>query len=366
MTAIGHRISGIGKPVVANGQRSTASAGVDPESRIPSLDVLRGIAALSVAWFHFTANNPGLPAGHPLRHTGSKGWLGVEIFFVISGFVIPLALHRVRYGLRDYGKFILRRVLRLDPPYLVAIAVTVALGYASAASPDYKGEPYHVTLIQLLLHLGYLNAFFEYPWINAVFWTLAIEFQFYLILGLIFPLLASSRPSIRMAVMVTLCAMAVAVPADRFVFHYLFLFLLGIVTFQLNRKMVSRRFFLGAVAFFAAGTFVTLGGWIAAAGTITALTIAFWNVRSAVLQFFGAISYPVYLLHGPIGGRIINYGSRVPEIRAHPLLVLEMALLVTTAAAYLLHRFVERPARRWSSSIRYPHSAVPVIESASL
>src|SRR5262245_6522000 len=85
--------------------------------RIPILDPLRGIAAGGVAWYHLT-NLLDLPEGW-IKGSGAHGFLGVEIFFVISGFVIPYSMIRGGYRVRsDWGRFIAKRILRLDPPYL--------------------------------------------------------------------------------------------------------------------------------------------------------------------------------------------------------------------------------------------------------
>src|SRR6185295_1906083 len=113
----------------------------EAHERLQGLDFLRGLASLAVCWFHLTRfryNVPD-PRGYALVcQTGAYGWLGVEVFFVISGFVIPYSLYRARYRVKNYRTFILKRVIRLDPPYLVSIAVILALAYALAL---YSGRP---------------------------------------------------------------------------------------------------------------------------------------------------------------------------------------------------------------------------------
>lgn len=75
---------------------------------LASLDVLRGTAALSVCLFHFTSGNRAyLPSDDPVRTVGSFGWLGVEVFFTISGFVIPYSLDQRSYHLRDAPSFLM-------------------------------------------------------------------------------------------------------------------------------------------------------------------------------------------------------------------------------------------------------------------
>ncbi len=92
----------------------------DSKQRIGVINALRAFAALAVAWGHFVAGQ-----GKYLGLSGKFGYLGVDIFFVISGFVIPWSLYRSRYVLRDYPRFLLKRNVRLYPPYLASIAITI-------------------------------------------------------------------------------------------------------------------------------------------------------------------------------------------------------------------------------------------------
>ncbi|HKC62735.1 MAG TPA: acyltransferase, partial [Pyrinomonadaceae bacterium] len=207
---------------------------MDTSKRIEVLDFLRGIASLAVSLFHFTNTlDPGL-----LKTITSYGYLGVEVFFVISGFVIPYSLYRGGYKLPQYGKFVLKRVIRLDPPYLVTILLILALGFLSLVLPYAKIGEFHVTATQVFLHLGYLNTFFQYEWLNDVFWTLAIEFQYYLLIGLAYPLLVNRNEALRLGTMALLGALAFVISSPVFVFYYIFLFLMGISTFQFRIGLI--------------------------------------------------------------------------------------------------------------------------------
>src|SRR5215471_12732327 len=132
--------------------------------RNTTVDTLRGLASLAVCWFHLTNGNPTFLANGILKSSGAYGWLGVEVFFVISGFVIPYSLYKGRYRISDIGRFICKRIIRLDPPYLVTIVLIIILAFVSAHLPGYRGGPFQIGAIQLILHLGYLNVFFGYPW----------------------------------------------------------------------------------------------------------------------------------------------------------------------------------------------------------
>jgi len=98
------------------------------QERIPGVDALRGLAALAVCWFHVTIGTANLNNGI-VRSSGTYGWLGVELFFVISGFIIPYSLQRSGYKLKNYPVFLLKRITRLDPPYLASIVLVIAVTF---------------------------------------------------------------------------------------------------------------------------------------------------------------------------------------------------------------------------------------------
>src|SRR4029077_5333421 len=132
----------------------------------------------------------------------------------------------------------------LDPPYFVTIGLVILLGYLSTKAPGFQGPPFTVSGPQTLLHIRYLNSFFHYPWLNPVFLSLAIELQYYLLIALIFPLLASRRSPVRIGTMLLLATLSLAIPAAQFVFHWLLLFLFGIVTFQFRTRLLNRTTYL--------------------------------------------------------------------------------------------------------------------------
>ena len=136
-------------------------------ARLPTLDALRGVASLAVMWFHFSLQ-PYL-SNDSIRRSGKYGWLGVDVFFVVSGFVIPYTMVRANFRVGDYWRFLLKRITRLDPPYLLTILLIVGYRYFLTTSPSYQGDPFHLSAAQILLHVGYLNAFFGYEWFNPVF-----------------------------------------------------------------------------------------------------------------------------------------------------------------------------------------------------
>lgn len=327
------------------------------QRRVEILDPLRGLAALAVAWFHFT-NCSEFVQTDWLRASGKYGWLGVDMFFVISGFVIPYSMCRGGYQpRRDFGRFLAKRMIRLEPPYLVSIGLALfLLGLTALTGLGVEKPP--VSVPQLLLHLGYLNTFFGYPWLNDVYWTLGIEFQYYLFVALAFPLLAVKGNGLCLVSVTALAGASLLFHSPKLVFHFLGLFALGILTFQYHAELLSRRAFLTALVAVTLLTTSRLNWRIASTGCLTALAIAFLPMprNTRVMPgfvFLGGISYSLYLLHTMIGGPLVSLGARLGSGLAWELTVLTGAMTASVAAAIGLHWLVEQPAQRFSSRIKY-------------
>jgi peptidoglycan/LPS O-acetylase OafA/YrhL len=111
--------------------------------RLESIQIMRGIAAFMVMVHHFTYANPKVAALFP-AFTGLFRYssLGVWMFFVISGFVIPYAMYSINYRISDDAwPFLLRRIVRLEPAYIASVFVAFALTFAATRTPGYGGPP---------------------------------------------------------------------------------------------------------------------------------------------------------------------------------------------------------------------------------
>src|ERR1700722_12839903 len=92
--------------------------------RMEGIQKLRGLAALAVTLYHCSLNVR-LPWPQGFLSAADFGKFGVEAFFVISGFILPYSLWKAGYVLGDAGKFLLKRLARLDPPYLASIVLSI-------------------------------------------------------------------------------------------------------------------------------------------------------------------------------------------------------------------------------------------------
>jgi peptidoglycan/LPS O-acetylase OafA/YrhL len=145
-------------------------------AHIPGIDMLRGVAVLLVVLFHGMAYQaPDLLWGSRIADLAygltAWGWLGVNLFFVISGFLITGILDDTSRRKNFYRRFYVRRALRILPAYVAVLALAWATGFVT---PNYIGVCllFLANMPGLLLHHGYL---FYGP-----LWSLAVEEQFYL------------------------------------------------------------------------------------------------------------------------------------------------------------------------------------------
>jgi len=321
------------------------------EDRIDTVDSLRGVAVLAVVWFHLTNGNPMLPSSW-LRTSGRLGWLGVEVFFVISGFVIPHALYRANYRLKDCGRFLLRRAARLEPPYVASIFLMMGLALISARLPGFRGHAPSYSVPQLLSHLPYVTGLLGFTWINIVYWSLALELQYYLLIGWAFSLVAHQRIAVRVLTILAFEVLALAIPNDLLVFHWLPLFVVGVLTFMYRHALLNTRWYLVSLIGATACTLVTFGPIVAVVGSATCLMIAFVDINASPLLFLRSISYSLCLVHVPVGGRLINATLRFSLGPVMIATVTVVTLGVSILAATVFYRLVEQPAKQLAFRIQ--------------
>ncbi|MES2922355.1 MAG: acyltransferase [Verrucomicrobiota bacterium] len=315
--------------------------------RLDSLDAVRGLAALAVCWFHMTHGGKILPAGW-IADASSLGHLGVAVFFVLSGFVIPWSLRNKPVGMGDCGRFLGKRMLRLQPPFAAACILAILLNWGSMQIPGYQGTLPNTYLQTAFSSFAfdqlYVTTLLGREWIIVVAWTLAIEVQFYMIAGFLAPKLPPVRNSwLLFWTLILACTVGRLIPIESLVFRFLPLFCLGWASAWL--RMVPRQWMGWVVALISTGTTCWIHGWptAGAAGITFSAIVAVRGIPPRILVGLGTISYSLYLIHVPLGGRIVNLGSRwVPEGPGRFLLSM-VAMIGSIAAAWLFWRWVERP-----------------------
>jgi len=317
-------------------------------SKVTSLALLRGIAVLAVCFCHFGKPvSTGSIFPEFFRWLGEYGKYGVHIFFVISGFVIPFSLHKAKYTIRDYFLFLYKRLLRLHPPYIAGLIFTLIIAAASYHSRHLTNPETPMTIFKSLF---YMHA----PYDNPVFWTLKIEAEYYIFIGIFFALL-TKFPKTALIIGIPLLALLSITPITQYIglFSFITFFLIGTVGYLIYVKVenrISEYLVLAALVIFSFLHFELAASIIS---LLTVLCILYFKKPvSHVLEFPGEISYSIYLIHFPLGIKLINLLQRHVGPSYYWVLFF-VALVVCFICAYAFWQFIEKPSARLSNSVRY-------------
>jgi peptidoglycan/LPS O-acetylase OafA/YrhL len=175
---------------ISLGSKGPASADLQGiEKHIDSLDGLRGVAILLVFFFHYLPRNP----HSPLSWLASLGWSGVDLFFVLSGFLITGILYDTRGSCNFFKAFYARRALRLFPLYFFAVGLVLSISLSSQVHLTWKAIPFYIygANVMLLVKDGVPNYTRFLQCIH--FWSLALEEQFYSLWPLVIFFVRSRR-----------------------------------------------------------------------------------------------------------------------------------------------------------------------------
>ncbi len=329
--------------------------------RLYAVEYLRGMAAFAVMWFHFTYR---LPDG-VLRTSGLYGYLGVHAFFVISGFIIPYAMDQRDYRLgRDSLSFIARRIVRLEPPYLISVLLILIVPSIAGLTPWFDGTMTPHDVYRAALHFLYLVPWAGEDWFSAVYWSLAIEFQYYFLILAAAPLLLYRNTLWPQRAFLLAAALVSCLGNEtRLVFIYLPVFGFGFVQFLFVRRGMALGECLAWMALFGAVTLRQDEPWVIGAVIAVAVLNAPWPARCPPLLFLGTISYSLYLLHGVIGFCVDEVLSRVGGVLPELELVIQIA--ATLLLATVFWALVERLSQKISHAASRPRSASPAPEQAT-
>ncbi len=341
-----------------------------PPARLDFLDGLRGMAVGLVLVQHIGELT--VPAVRTFTaSTVQLGQLGVMLFFLCSGFIIPASLERgqPRAGRRSaLGAFWWGRVFRLYPLYwlsLAAAALLVVLGRYAPEEPLSAGD-WMANAALLQLPAGAPNAL-------DLYWTLALEMVFYVAVSVAF-LLGVHRRSVGLSLLASVACLAAAAlvpqaagrPAPLALFCLATMFL-GTVFQRWHAGSVGGRALAGCVgAALAAGTallasaaddLVAAGGpgpvpmlaaWVGAYAVFTAGLALRRRSVPGWLRRLGTISYSVYLVHALV--LVV-----VPPLSS-PLLAAAVWGVLAVAASELTYRLVEQPGVRLGRRLRAARS----------
>ena len=342
----------------------TGPAPVRRPSRLLALDGLRLVCALAVAGYHFGDSwrlDGVRPPAHHLPDAAPVliyGFLGVEVFFLISGFVICMS----GWG-RTVRGFAASRAARLYPAFWVAVpatAVVVAVLPVTTGVPV-SGVP---SVRDVLVNLSMLAEPLNTPLVDTVYWTLWVELRFYLIVAC---LVGAGMTDRRVRVFGTVWLVAaVVLPAfpgaalrEVVMPDFAPYFIAGMTMFLLRRSPSDWRLWALLAGCWLAGlhrvevrALDLKPGFVVPVWPAPVLLTIAYAVLLAIalgatdrldwrwLGTAGALTYPFYLLHQRIGYSLIRAGHDHTALPAWALIAGAVAILLT--AAWLVHHLVER------------------------
>jgi peptidoglycan/LPS O-acetylase OafA/YrhL len=300
---------------------------------MPELDSLRGVAVLLVLFFHgfgFQFGAAKLPRmAHLFVVATMPGWVGVNLFFVLSGFLITGILLDSKHQPQYYRRFYTRRALRILPAYYLLLLVLLV----SPLTGWFEHRQISWQFIGLsFMYLSNVTGFFGVPAQYAALWSLAVEEHFYLL----WPTVIHSLS--RRAISYFAIAIVVVCPTLRAIAYQLGLqygagytwlvadgLAIGSLLGLLSRSWLADRSRMkrASIGCMAVGTTLIAVGvpfgmllghtFVGAVFRLTALNLFFtgalgstlvlgtgqlrWIVLRPILQFFGKISYGLYLIH---------------------------------------------------------------------
>ena len=323
--------------------------------RLNQLDALRGLAAMAVVLFHFSTRFSELyPQAAPQVWSVPLGYVGVNLFFIISGFVIFMTVERTARP----ADFVVSRISRLYPAYWVAIILTFCITHALSL----PGKT--VSLTTALANGLMFHGFFRVAHVDGVYWTLEVELLFY---ALILALFVTGRLAKVHWVLLGLLALRLAYHFAAVgwgqdwswtVFRLLNLrniawFALGICCYQWVQPLSERKhaalaaYTAGAALLSLALTESALAGLLGLGFGLIVLAAARGQLRwleARPFVWLGAISYPLYLLHENIGWAVM---LKLQELSWTAGWACAAALTLVLALSDAVSRWVERPAMRW-------------------
>lgn len=317
------------------------------QHRLLELDALRGIAAMTVVLYHYffrfneVYGHEGLPYAW-----AEAGHYGVQLFFMVSGFVIYWTLGRIATPM----DFVVSRASRLYPAYWVAILITFTVVHLT----ELPGR--EVNVVQAIVNFSMLQEFVQVPSVDGVYWTLTIELIFYFWMFLFYLIKRLTWVETWLSTMVLLSLGQTlgwydvhSAISKLCLLPYAAFFLSGICLYKVANGNATP-FTYGFLVLSLGSTFpgVPLFDW----GLFVLIHLAFYLAISGKLSvlakrpfiFLGTISYSLYLIHQNIGYSIIRaaYAFDLP-----PLVGVVVAIICSIALAAAINKWVEVPVMAW-------------------
>jgi exopolysaccharide production protein ExoZ len=312
------------------------------QDKLSGIQIARAIAALSIVYFHSWVALVRFPkdTAFPLPVLTGHGWLAVDLFFAISGFVICLVASKPSFNV---ASFLIKRVFRLYPLWLATLTAFAVLAMI------WRGLTERETLGFFLYSATLLPT--EYFPFYDIGWSLQHEMVFYLIAALVIPSFGLFGLVAFLATS-TLASHLIEMPwyFSNLAFYHAE-FLAGVLAFMLRPKLVHFGFWLPFTVGFVALCFffAVWGGRVYAPIALFFLILGFSNIRNArwlkPFEELGNASYSIYLIHPIVilvASAIVSKFPQAPLWSQEPIRF--ACFVVIVAASLFSWNYFEKPA----------------------
>lgn len=334
-----------------------------PKEQFDVIDCVRGIAAVGVMLIHFSNSTLPTIKPNPLGEFFQWAYLGIPAFFIISGFIIPYAMHSAGYHLSMAGKFFLKRMIRMVPPAWMAILLMFLIYYGAVwlTGTTISGRYWPGTAPSTLLaNLFFSFELFEVGKYIDLFWTLEVEFQYYILIVFLFPLIMrfASNPWVLTLILLLLNATYwlndPANPRIMFCRDNVF-FIIGLLMFLHKKKLVSTSYFEMSTALFIILGYCQHNMYALTSSIICVLLITHVRFHSKPLAFLGMVSYSLYITHhmsGVVAEFVLRNITGLAPSDPVKVVMLFVYGGISILFAWLFYKAVEEPALKWSKKVR--------------
>lgn len=320
---------------------------MENKRHLNQVESLRAIAALSVTFYHFSSY---FIWSEGAANTFEVGAQGVEIFYLISGFIITYSLYHSGYAIKNYFQYLGKRLSRLLPPYFLTITLIHLVGFLICF---YVWEyMYDINFRQTAINVFFLADLFpKYDWLNPIFSTLKVELQFYLLIGFLFPLIKNYRWMFPVLSVLLLFSGFISRDYDTVLVNSPY-FICGMSLFFIKEEGWKPYYILTLIASLSSLVLFyyweDLGAAIVGFGLLLVLPSTF-----RPLNITGRISYSLYLTHGLAGGWFLFFTSESTFAINNPWLMIGAAIAISWLVAYGIYWLIEKPSITFSKKIKY-------------
>ena len=292
-------------------------------------DIIRSGSALFVVFYHYTYRYFEIFTENSPYTMFQYGYLGVPIFFILSGFLISKSLEN-ETSLKIY---MMKRFLRIYPTYIICMILTfIVTKYFFITERT-------VSNLDFVLNFFVISDYIGGHYVDSAYWSLAIEVLFYIIA----PVLVSKKYLFPVLIFISFSNIYLSQYIFNVItlFNWINFFFLGYLFYS---KCIKYKFIFYVLVFYNIYVYFGIPHLI-----ISILSIILFNLNMnvslpiyvvKVIQFSAAVSFPLYLLHQNIGYFLIHEIYKISSMSSH--LVIILVVFISYFLSYLIHITVEK------------------------